>query len=769
MAFLTNKGASSSSFNHQYEYDVFLSFRGEDTRNGFTSHLNGILRHKGITTFIDDELQRGEEISAKLLEAIESSRISIIIFSQNYAFSTWCLDELVKIFDCKKKGQIVLPVFYKVDPSDVRNQKGKFGEALAKHEKRFKDNMEKVSGWREALNEAGKISGWHYNNDRPEFGFIQKIFEAISIARSNHMEVFVVKYPVGIDSRVNDINWFLDMESNDVRLIGIYGLPGVGKTTIAKAVFNIVAYRFEGSSFVENVRENSRTNEGILQLQETLYSEILGDRNLKVENLLGKCDWFASGSRIIITTRDKHLLATLREGGRVSYYNYKDSDEIRGITLSFPQPRNMQLDLEKMKSLKYLKVHNVICEDLKYLPNGLRLLDWSEFPLSSLPSNFVLQNLVALNMPGSQIQLDGHFERCRFETLKYMDFRYCKNIRKVPDLLMIAPNIKKLELYNCENLVEVHDSVGLLEELEYWGLQDCKNLKILPRSLQLKSLKNFYLKGCESLEKFPDIQQGTERSALPSSELQGSLSLSISCKNLKELPSSISNLQNLRHLHLCDCENVPKWMDTPEPSENSNASTMYKMGICNKLLFFEYTIKKKIIESGLPQNIVCARRSSYQASTSKTKSTVGYDLVLPGTRIPKWFNHQSVGSSISFSVGREFPPLAFCVALKVRFKEALVSSTKASIYQLAHRLNKEYVYYSRSLEITRGTEEQNSGSGWTRPPDQWVKLNFDASCDQNNAGLAIVLSDQEGNGRSIRRGISLCSKMGNAIGKRGEI
>uniref|UniRef100_A0A2N9GZI8 Reverse transcriptase zinc-binding domain-containing protein n=1 Tax=Fagus sylvatica TaxID=28930 RepID=A0A2N9GZI8_FAGSY len=314
--------------------------------------------------------------------------------------------------------------------------------------------------------------------------------------------------------------------------------------------------------------------------------------------------------------------------------------------------------------------------------------------------------------------------------------------------------------------------------------------------------------------------------------------LSICCKNLKELPSSISNLQNLRELRLFDCENFPKGMDTP----------------------------------GLPQNIVCARRSSYQASASKTKSTVRYDLVLPGTRIPKWFNHQSVGSSISFSVGREFPPLAFCVALKVRFKvpekttrfkklvrcskrqdahcplceiaedsvfhlfqccpyakgvwyggrwgfrvemiqaqsvkefvkhiidppgellaeritkdeftlyatlamkilwdareEALVSSTKASIYQLAHRLNKEYVYYSRSLEITRGTEEQNSGSGWTRPPDQWVKLNFDASCDQNNAGLAIVLSDQEGNGRSIRRGISLCSKMGNAIGKRGEI
>jgi hypothetical protein len=82
MAFLNSKGASSSSFTHRCKYDVFLSFRGEDTRNGFTSHLNGILRHNGINTFIDDELRRGEEISTELLEAIESSRISIIVFSK---------------------------------------------------------------------------------------------------------------------------------------------------------------------------------------------------------------------------------------------------------------------------------------------------------------------------------------------------------------------------------------------------------------------------------------------------------------------------------------------------------------------------------------------------------------------------------------------------------------------------------------------------------------------------------------------------------------
>ena len=165
MALLTNKQAFFSSFTQQSKYDVFLSFRGEDTRNGFTSNLNAILRHNGINTFMDDELQRGEKISTELFETIENLKISIIVFSKNYATSTWCLDELVKILECKKNGQVVFPVFYKVDPSEVRRQIGTFGEALAKHEENFKYDMNKVQRWRAALNEASNLSGWHYKNE----------------------------------------------------------------------------------------------------------------------------------------------------------------------------------------------------------------------------------------------------------------------------------------------------------------------------------------------------------------------------------------------------------------------------------------------------------------------------------------------------------------------------------------------------------------------------------------------------------------------------
>ena len=161
MALVACKGASSSSFTHQLKkFDVFLSFRGEDIRFGFISHLYNALCQRGINTFIDDNLQRGEEISVGLLKVIESSRISIIVFSENYASSKWCLDELAKIVECKKKDQLVLPVFYNIDPSEIRNQKGKFGVALSKHEEKLKDY--KVQSWREALFEAANISGWHY-------------------------------------------------------------------------------------------------------------------------------------------------------------------------------------------------------------------------------------------------------------------------------------------------------------------------------------------------------------------------------------------------------------------------------------------------------------------------------------------------------------------------------------------------------------------------------------------------------------------------------
>ena len=163
----TEKISSSSSFSSptlQWKYDVFLSFRGVDTRKGFTSHLYAALEERGIHTFKDDtELEAGKSISSELLKAIEESKFSIVILSEDYASSTWCLDELAKIISCSNKtGMIVLPVFFNVDPSDIRkNTKKKIGQDLAKHEERFKENIENVQTWRDALTKVASLKGWH--------------------------------------------------------------------------------------------------------------------------------------------------------------------------------------------------------------------------------------------------------------------------------------------------------------------------------------------------------------------------------------------------------------------------------------------------------------------------------------------------------------------------------------------------------------------------------------------------------------------------------
>jgi hypothetical protein len=166
MDFMSIQEASSSSSSPfsstpRLTYDVFLSFRGKDTRYSFTDHLYNALIQNGIFTFRDDEeLETGKPISPELLKAIEESSFAIVILSENYASSAWCLDELVEIVRCMKERKMkVVPVFYLVNPSSVRNQKGAFEDAFAEHAAAC--NIQKVETWRAALREVANLSGWH--------------------------------------------------------------------------------------------------------------------------------------------------------------------------------------------------------------------------------------------------------------------------------------------------------------------------------------------------------------------------------------------------------------------------------------------------------------------------------------------------------------------------------------------------------------------------------------------------------------------------------
>ncbi|GAU49369.1 hypothetical protein TSUD_252430 [Trifolium subterraneum] len=167
------------------KWQIFLSFRGEDTRYSFTGSLYQALSQGGFKTFMDDGgLQTGDQISPSLLNAIEASRLSIIVLSENYANSSWCLEELVKILECNKlKNQIVWPIFYKVEPSDIRHMRKCYGKDMAQHEINFGINSNRVQKWRSALFEVSNLSGKAYTTGY-EYEFIQKIVKDVNHIKS---------------------------------------------------------------------------------------------------------------------------------------------------------------------------------------------------------------------------------------------------------------------------------------------------------------------------------------------------------------------------------------------------------------------------------------------------------------------------------------------------------------------------------------------------------------------------------------------------------
>ncbi|XP_040364379.1 disease resistance protein RPV1-like [Rosa chinensis] len=332
--------SSSTSSTHSFTHDVFLSFRGPDTRNNFTGHLYRNLVNKGINTFIDNDLTRGEDITKELLEVIEGSRISIVVFFANYASSKWCLDELVKILQCKEsKQQIVYPIFYKVHPSKIRYQKGQVGDGIA-HLSKYEDNLTKVGSWKAALTQAGDLSGWHIEDGEHEANVIEQIVEEISTEIMKCTPLDVATHPVGIESRVEDILKLLNVEQDDPHMVGIWGIGGIGKSTLAKAVFNSISNKFEHSCFLANIRESFSRGD-LVKLQNDFLSKIIERNPPNVENvdegitvlkqklsqkrvllviddvdhldqlrkLAGGCDWFGQRSRIIITTRDTNFLS----------------------------------------------------------------------------------------------------------------------------------------------------------------------------------------------------------------------------------------------------------------------------------------------------------------------------------------------------------------------------------------------------------------------------------------------------------------------------
>ncbi|XP_039169474.1 TMV resistance protein N-like [Eucalyptus grandis] len=159
--------ANSSHDGELGGYEVFLSFRGPDTRLTIADSLYEAIKDVGIRVFKDDkELRVGKEIGGSLLQAIDESRIYIPIFSKNYASSKWCLRELTYIVKSSRDDaeKVILPIFYYVDADDVKLKTELYRQALQKHEN--DSGKDTAKQWEEALKEVVRIKGWNLKDYR---------------------------------------------------------------------------------------------------------------------------------------------------------------------------------------------------------------------------------------------------------------------------------------------------------------------------------------------------------------------------------------------------------------------------------------------------------------------------------------------------------------------------------------------------------------------------------------------------------------------------
>ncbi|XP_028785145.1 disease resistance protein RML1B-like [Neltuma alba] len=329
--------AASSSFSAQSvpkKNDVFISFRGEDTRSNFTSHLYDAFCRKQIRTYIDYQLVKGDEISPSLLQAIEDSYVSVVVLSENYASSRWCLDELVHILHCKRvQGQIVIPVFYGVDPSHVRKQTGLYKQAFERYEGDLKVDQHERQMWKEALKETANLAGYDSRKFRDEAELIQKIVKDILQKLEQKYPPAEIKGLIGIEDNCIEIELLL--KDAKTKTIGIWGMGGIGKSTIAKTIFLKYSSHYDCSCFLENVREESKN--GLSELRRKFLSRLLRDDFFsdtstsflesrlsrmeafvvlddistveQLESLVGEPFCFGPKSKVLITTRDKHVLS----------------------------------------------------------------------------------------------------------------------------------------------------------------------------------------------------------------------------------------------------------------------------------------------------------------------------------------------------------------------------------------------------------------------------------------------------------------------------
>ncbi|CAK7329111.1 unnamed protein product [Dovyalis caffra] len=580
------------------KHDVFVSFRGADTRYNFVSVLHReLVDRNGIETYIDNRLGGGEEIEAALLKKIEESLISLVIFSKNYADSTFCLRELAKILECKEtKGQIVIPVFYQVDPTDIQELRGSYADGLAQREGEC--NAEEVEGWRHALKEIANLKGWDSN---------------------------VIKHDTMlVDTIVDDIQKKL------------HQMPSlVSPSTDAKRL---------GTETVQAISlDMSKIQE--MKLSPRVFKQMC---NLRLVEF-----YFPEMGDYEISRRESELLFPkglefLSKRLRILRW---DCCPLESMPSKFCPTNLVQLQMRNSSNLELWNEVSPLMNLKQLEVTGSSKLTTINEVLSKAP------NLEILNLAGcEELRI---LDLSAVPNIVVLDLSSCISLDKVPTSIKNCTKLTRLYLRYCDSLRTLCAEIGHLFQLVELDIHVCSNLESLPSSIgQLKCLKKLNLNGCSKLAMVPDSigslvslrkldlsYTNIDRVPVSIKQLSDLKTLYlVYCERLRCLPELPSSLQSL---HAKGCSSLESVASIFTEAENDD----YEVDSED----FDFTNCLNLCEDARLTIIAGAKLRIQRMATSLSKQEysgepIGFRLSVPGDRVPKWFSYKSKAGSSSVKI-----------------------------------------------------------------------------------------------------------------------
>ncbi|GFY89440.1 hypothetical protein Acr_06g0013800 [Actinidia rufa] len=707
--------ASTSRSEFKFNYDIFLSFRGLDTRKNFTDHLYHALNRAGFRTFRDDdEIRRSENINSELRKAIRQSKMSVIVFSEDYASSNACLFEVQTILEqCKKSDHSILPVFYDVDPGRVKEQ----ARDLEK-----KDSTEKAKGRSAALKEVASMAGMVLQNqaDGYEAKFIEKIVEELrSKLTTKHLRVpdrLIACFFAG--KKKNDTIRILD-GCEYYTLAGIHNLVDRNLLTIEDGLtfdLNVLKKEeFETAHRSGHSHEHPELrNSNVVVFGTNVFEKMCNLRLLKLSCVQ------LSGTYEALPKRLRWL--------------YWRSFSLEYTPYGFPIEKLVALDM-RYSNLKQVWKGAKVLESLKMLnvshsPKLAKTPDFSRVPN--------LEKLILKDCP-SLIEVDESI--VKLQRIFSLNLKDCKNLRKLPRNISLVESLEELNISGCSNLK------GAVEELE-----KMRSLRVLHADrMNINQLLTMEIESQASIWPWiPKPRKSIQMSlaALPSSLVHLSLAhcnltddafpgdlgmlskLQHFClvgNPISTLPYCVKDLTGLQKLDLSWCPKLRKilWpsIDLEElvvtecrklekiTFETSAGIEYISHGACMSLDYVQRGFKilpvskvdvellKNIgffgldlmanIEAYIVNSIVWSRKKCpiqilYESSVFST--------YFPGREVPHWFSNKNTGSAFTFTV-------TFSSHLPIRgVNLCLVYTISEDIDWLPGPVHAKFICESRDIE-----------------------------------------------------------------------